>query len=280
MSSVLHLPKQWSVTTEAASKEASGKRKGGEKAEEGTGARKKAKGEVASAPETAAAPAVHDQETSDILERLFFHVGHATRYAEESVRLNDGIFLEGILSSCAYADTMESMFGGVKEAGPTQRQVPIITKRYGEMYMRECHTAFDEPCIMGPQCEMNFIDENNPFVGVRLRLPIETVNNMELHENKLCLLCCRKQTQSLFFDLLYYKKHYNGVIQLFGEICDKPGEYAKDAMLICPLNGPLHALPAPIVAHQRNRYAVMIHHGVRYLKQVNVSYEDFHKPSS
>ncbi len=280
MSSVLHLPKQWSVTTEAASKERVGKRKGGEKTEEREGAGKKAKTGVAPAPDPPAATPAHDKHTSDILERLYFHVGYASRYAEERVRLNDGIFLEGILSSCAYADTMESMFGGMKDAGPTQRQVPLITKHYGEMYMRECHTAFDEPCVMGPQCEMNFIDENNPFVGVRLRLPIETVNSMELHENKLCLLCCRKQTQSLFFDMLYYKRNYNGIIQLFGEICDKPGEYAKDAMLICPLNGPIHALPAPIVAHQRNRYVVAIHHGVRHLKQVNVGYEDFRKPSS
>jgi hypothetical protein len=34
-------------------------------------------------------------------------------------------------------------------------------------------------------------------------------------------------------------------------------------------------MPLPIVAHQRNRYSVVEHFGVKYIKQSNVYMEDF-----
>jgi hypothetical protein len=37
-------------------------------------------------------------------------------------------------------------------------------------------------------------------------------------------------------------------------------------------------MPMPIVAHQRNRYSVVTHHGIRYIKQHRVYMEDFPKP--
>ena len=37
-------------------------------------------------------------------------------------------------------------------------------------------------------------------------------------------------------------------------------------------------MPLPIVAHQRNRYSVTTHHGIRYIKQHHVYMEDFQKP--
>jgi hypothetical protein len=49
-------------------------------------------------------------------------------------------------------------------------------------------------------------------------------------------------------------------------------------MLICPPNGPVHCMPMPIVAHQRNRYSVVTQHGIRYIKQHNVYMEDFPTP--
>jgi hypothetical protein len=137
-------------------------------------------------------------------------------------------------------------------------------------------------------CECQFIDEHNPFVGVQFILPVEALCNIggsasmveELSSNKLCVLCCRKNTQSLFYEALYNHRAYSACIQLYGNICDTPGEYAKEAMLICPLSGPINNMPLPVVAHQRNRYSVVVHNGVRQLRQHRVAYEDFHVPSS
>jgi hypothetical protein len=60
------------------------------------------------------------------------------------------------------------------------------------------------------------------------------------------------------------------VIQKYDNICNESGEYHPSAILICPPNGPVHSLPMTIVAHQRNRYSVVSHHGVRYMKQHRV----------
>ena len=70
-----------------------------------------------------------------------------------------------------------------------------------------------------------------------------------------------------------------GAIQAFGNICG-PGEYAREAMLLCPRSGQLHNMPLPIVAHHRHRYTVVVQHNVRRLKQHNVYFEDFHNASS
>ena len=70
-------------------------------------------------------------------------------------------------------------------------------------------------------------------------------------------------------------KTFRFPIQKYGNICNQPNEYAKEAMLICPVNGPVHAMPYPIVAHQRNRYTVVTNHGTRHLRQSRVGVEDF-----
>jgi hypothetical protein len=141
---------------------------------------------------------------------------------------------------------------------------------------------------MGGNCECQFVDEHNPFIGVQFTLPVEAFSSAaatadmieELSSNKLCVLCCRKNTQSLFYEALYNHRAYSSCIQLYGNICDRPGEYAKEAMLICPLSGPIQNMPLPVVAHQRNRYSVVDYNGVRQLRQHRVGYEDFHAPSS
>jgi len=51
------------------------------------------------------------------------------------------------------------------------------------------------------------------------------------------------------------------------------GEYALDAMLIASASAPMHVMPLPIVSHQRNRYYVVMHGGVRYLKQCRVYFQ-------
>jgi hypothetical protein len=147
--------------------------------------------------------------------------------------------------------------------------IPIVTRTYEESYMRECKTDKEKPCIFQAQCECMKIDPQNQFVGVQFPLP-----NVE-KSNGMCLLCMRKTTHILFYNILRDGNRVNCTIQKYGNICNVAGEYHSSAMLICPPGGPVHAMPLPIVAHQRNRYSVVEHFGVKYMKQSGVYMEDF-----
>jgi len=95
----------------------------------------------------------------------------------------------------------------------------------------------------------------------------------------MCVLCCRKTTQKLFYDACYSGKRVQGLIQRYGNLCNQPGEYAREVMLICPPTGQWQCMPRPVMSHQRNRYKVHIVAGKKHLQQLRVSYEDFAPPS-
>jgi hypothetical protein len=223
-------------------------------------------------------------ETESVMRALYHQVEKLAR--RPGCALEEGIYLDSIMTHIPYVEVLQQMFGG--SAVADSACVPVVTRAYEESYMREVLSGVDEPCIMGSNCECQFIDEHNPFTGVQFTLPVEAFSAAaaaagmveELSSNKLCVLCCRKHTQSLFYEALYNHRAYSACIQLYGNICDSPGEYAKEAMLICPLSGPINNMPLPIVAHQRNRYSVVVHNGIRQLRQHRVAYEDFHVPSS
>ena len=86
-------------------------------------------------------------------------------------------------------------------------------------------------------------------------------------------------TQKLFYDACYSGKRVQGVIQRYGNLCNQPGEYARECMLICPPSAQWNCLPLPIMSHQRNRYSVQVVAGKKHLQQLRVSYEDFATPS-
>jgi hypothetical protein len=178
--------------------------------------------------------------------------------------------LDHVLSSVPYRDMLESLFGTVT-AGPPPN-LPIITRAYEESYMREAGQG-ERQCAMGSKCECMYIDHNAPFVAVQFDLPNEL--DSAKPEPKLCVLCSRKTTQKLFYDACYSGKRVLGLIQRYGNLCNQPGEYARECMLICPPNAPWHCLPLPIMSHQRNRYRVQIVAGVKHLQQLRVSHEDF-----
>jgi hypothetical protein len=223
-------------------------------------------------------------ETESVIRGLYYQVEKLSR--RPGCALDEGIHLDSIMTHIPYVDVLRQMFGG--NAVKDSPCVPVVTRSYEESYMREVVTTTENGCVMGSNCECQFIDEHNPFIGVQFTLPVEALSDSnagvgvveELASNRLCVLCCRKNTQSLFYEALYNHRAYNACIQLYGNICDRPGEYATEAMLICPLSGPIHNMPLPVVAHQRNRYAVVIHNGIRQLRQHRVGYEDFHVPSS
>lgn len=224
------------------------------------------------------------EETETVMRGLFHQVQKLAR--RPGCAIQEGIYLDSIMTHIPYVEVLQQMFGGGEVTDTAC--VPVVTRAYEESYMREFVGVVEQPCIMGTNCECQFIDEHNPFVGVQFNLPVEAFSSLnatariveELSSNKLCVLCCRKNTQSLFYEALYNHRTYSACIQLYGNICDRPGEYATDAMLICPLSGPINNMPLPVVAHQRNRYTVVVHNGVRQLRQHRVGYEDFHMPSS
>jgi len=98
-------------------------------------------------------------------------------------------------------------------------------------------------------------------------------------QTMLCVICSRKQTQFLYYDMVFNKSVFNGVIQRYGNLSG-PGEYASECLLKCTRNSDIACMPKPIMSHQRNRYTVHMHpeHGIYYLKQVRVSGED-HVPN-
>jgi hypothetical protein len=152
----------------------------------------------------------------------------------------------------------------------TDNTVPCVPRAYEETFMRECISYSDKPCIMGQYCECNFIDSDNSFVGVAFVMPdLQTVNN------SMCILCLRKLTQMLFYRLMNGAYKSNHLAQLYENICDVPGEYHSSAMLVLPKHGAVHSMPLPVVAHQRNKYFVVMQNCHKYLKQRNVYFEDF-----
>lgn len=201
---------------------------------------------------------------------------------KSNMDVTDCIELQSILSKSSFLNTIQAMFCSQKTDTNKHVSIPLITREYEESYMRECFRMDDEECVMGINCECMFIDRHFPFIGTCFWSPLFEIADTisKPLSSKLCVLCCRKNTQQMFYDLMFSHVRFNGFIQLYGNICGQPGEYAKQAALICPPNGPVACMPFPIVAHQRNRYSVSVQNGVKYIKQHNVYYEDFHKPSS
>jgi hypothetical protein len=148
--------------------------------------------------------------------------------------------------------------------------VPVVSRAYEESYMRECAHEHEKPCSMGQYCECNFIDHEHTFVGVAFVMP-------ELHSEDLgmCILCLRKLTQMLFYRVQKAGYSSSQLIQSYGNVCDSAGEYHSSAMLVMPAHGPVHCMPLPVVAHQRNKYYVVLKDGRRHLRQRNVYVEDF-----
>ena len=104
---------------------------------------------------------------------------------------------------------------------------------------------------MGDLCECRLIDRQCPFPGVEFRLPDDPPTP------QLCVLCSRKATQKMFYDMCYAGVAPKGVIQRFGNIFGQPGEYSTELMLSCPQGVSLSAMPLPIMSHQRSRYSVV-----------------------
>ena len=184
----------------------------------------------------------------------------------------DELDLDVILSRVPYREILENLYG--RDQVPTS-DVPVVSRVYEESFMREPAKG-ERACAAGELCECNFIDPCAPFTCAEFLLPGEEYPKTA----QLCVLCSRKVTQKLFYDILFTGKEAYGVIQRYGNICGVPGEYARECVLVCPPNAPLHCMPLPMMSHQRNKYRVRISNGVKCLDQVRVRHEDFATPST
>jgi hypothetical protein len=142
---------------------------------------------------------------------------------------------------------------------------PLVTRAYKESFMRESMLPEDKQCSLGQYCECNFIDRKQNFVGVAFVMP-----DLLLTDNSMCILCLRKLTQLLFYRVDNGGYQTSHVMQIYGNICDVPGEYHSSAKLVMPKHSTVHSMPLPVVAHQSSKYRVFLRHGKRHLKQVNV----------
>lgn len=176
--------------------------------------------------------------------------------------------LDHILSKVSYRSMLENLFGNVDKQIP---DVPILTKCYEESFMRQA-TQGEKGCVMGDLCECMFIDKSAPFVGVELRLPDDPPTA------QMCVLCSRKTTQKMFYDMTFTGKPTHAIIQRYGNIFGQPNEYSVECMLICTKAMGFACMPVPCMSHQRNRYSVTSHGGVKQLTQHRVSFEDFASP--
>ena len=179
------------------------------------------------------------------------------------------IVVESLLSRLPYKKMLSDIFGGTLRGNLQNSRIPYATRAYEESFMREVHNLGERACARGQQCECMFIDRLQPFVGVEFLLPTEE----RPPTPHLCVLCCRAITQQLYYDVMFDKADFPGVIQRFGNIHSEPGEYSLDAMLIAAPSAPVHVMPLPIVSHQRNRYTVYVLGGIKRLRQSRVYFQ-------
>ena len=74
------------------------------------------------------------------------------------------------------------------------RLIPV--NRYEESYMRQPEPG-EKACAMGEACECRFLDRQCPFTAVEFRLAGDPPSQ------QLCVLCSRKATQKMFYDMCY-----------------------------------------------------------------------------
>lgn len=176
-------------------------------------------------------------------------------------RLECVLNLSTILCGVAYREILQNLFGG--EGPMILDDVPVVTRAYEEAFLRESMLPCERPCVMGVECEGHFISKEHRFACTEFLLPGE-----ERTEPRMCVLCCRKHTQKLYYDLLYSPPStHMGVIQRYGVVAGVPDEYATEGTLIMPATGPVHSMPYPSVAYCRANYIVVSRNAVRFVVQ-------------
>lgn len=180
--------------------------------------------------------------------------------------LNENLNFDTILSSVPYKQILETIFG------PNcieDKNIPFVSKPIEESYMREPILPGERKCVMGNDCECRFIDKDHAFVGVEFLIGTQTIHNCE---PQMCVLCSRKHTQRLFYDLIYKPSvFFYGTIQRYGVLINVENEYDPSYTLIMPPNGPIAAMPYPSPIHCRSNYQVIVRMAKRYIVQTTAT---------
>ena len=171
-----------------------------------------------------------------------------------------------MISSMPFAEHLQGI-----DTSQGIEEIPVVTRMYEESFMRGRLHDGDRPCAMGAECECMMLDSKKRFVGVQFDIPT-TAGTLS---NNLCIFCLRKITLLLFYETLQKGIAINKPIQKYGNIPGQPNEYHPSAMLLCPKSGPIHCMPLPIVAHQRNKLSVETVGGVPYVRQHGGYTEEF-----
>ena len=147
--------------------------------------------------------------------------------------------------------------------------IQTVTKAYEDANLRGPLHNGESKCVRGKDCECMFLDTRHPFVGVSYRLPWEDIGVANM-----CLPCQRATVLEALVQSMLSGGTGSAICwQKFGNLHSVPGEYRASAMLFCPPSFSVHAMPLPIVRHQRNNYRVSVSNGIHYLTQVNVDFQ-------
>lgn len=136
--------------------------------------------------------------------------------------------LDTVLSSTSYRSLMRQTFGGDGAIMPGAippgaippgcaslasgvPRIPTVARSFEESYMRQPAQG-ERECARGARCECMFIDPKQPFVSVEF-LTMEELSDLP-EERQLCVLCSRKETQFLYYDMVFGGRVYNSVIQV------------------------------------------------------------------
>lgn len=213
-----------------------------------------------------------DAQETEICRQILLNMNKGKRTTTD---VPEYLNLDTLLNSISYKSLLCNMLDTCEGNKPHIPSLPLITKAYEESFMREVF-VHEKKCASNALCEGLYIDCTQPVVLPEFLLPGENTTDIP----KLCVLCSRKTTQHLFYDMIYAKQQFpHALIQRYGNIYG-PGEYAQECLLMCPANAPLACMPLPIMSHQRNRYIVKTSGGFVQIMQMNVAYEDFHRPST
>lgn len=132
------------------------------------------------------------------------------------------INLDHILSRVPYKEMLKDLFGSNAslQSGYRAPQIPVVTKAYEESFMRQPIFDYERPCVMGAQCECNFVSSNasDAFTAVEFLLPSEQQkydkqfdddsDGSDGRKRQMCVLCHRKLVQKLFYDMIYSGSPY------------------------------------------------------------------------
>jgi len=189
------------------------------------------------------------------------------------------LMLDNIISQLPFKDVLYKLnHTDINRKNPN---LPLISKRFEESFMRAPMHARERLCAMGGNCECNFIDLHKPFTAVEFCPPMGTPAN-ENTQRHMCVICHRKLVQSCFYDAQFSVQQWDVLVQNYGNIFGHTDEYSKGVVLISPPNTDLlRIMPLPIACHQRNQYTVD-DCGVRHLIQNNMTHipeQDFLPPS-